>query len=534
MLTRKGLIMNKKIYCFLILLVLFSIILTGCEASSQDMKSMSTESVIEDFLPFDKSLLESRFTRNKIERYLLELNPSLNVKAGHYAIGDLTGDEIPEIAMYIERHPEKIDDPGYLVIYGYDLSSYKVLDTVSMNYDNTNYVLEIGNISKEQKGILLSNQVGSKAGVTYGYILDNKRLKSILNPKKVNLFSVSTSNSVLDIDNDGILEYSLYSIDPESNISEPSEENIIQLWYKWNGNDGADVKYIQDNNSLDNITAVNSSKITQSMNGSLDNPEPGSPDHTKYILENIEDFTASEITDMLEEHLMYLQINRHFESQNITNGFAKYKKENSLNLSFNEYNLLQKHLNDAKYLQRDKILEDKSDLKDMLIRNLNLGYFLVINNGEYVYDINYSKFLDNFCSNITNEFRKYLQIMSKATSTPHKTQDQLLIDKQILSDRIVEIENFRLTYGYSKHLDQVLKVYENYMNSILYLTEEGKVFNEETGTFFEKSNESLQKIVNNYPDTHMADVINQLLKKVKSNNNSITPSIREDISSMIP
>lgn len=526
--------MNKKIYFILVLLVLFTIVITGCENSSQNTEIMSTDNFIEDFLPFDKSLLESEFTRTKIEEYLLQLNPGLNVKLGHYAIGDLTGDEIPEIALYIQRHPENMDDPGSLVVYGYDSSSYKILDEVSMNYDNTNYILEIGNISEEQKGILLSNQVSSKAGVIYGYILEEKTLKNILNQKKVNLFSVSTSNDITDINNDGILEFSLYSIDPESKIDETSGANIIQTWYRWNGNDGADVIYIQGDSQPKENIAMNSFRSTLSMDTFSEGPKPGNPDYTKYILENIEQYTPFEVTDMLNEHILFLRKNRHFKVQDITTSFTKYKKDNSLNISFDESNIFQERLNDVEYLQRDRILEEKSDLKNMLVQNLNLGYFLVVHNGEYNYDINYSKFLDSFCGNITNEFRKYLQIMSKETSTPHKNQDQLLITKPTLSDRIVEIESFRLTYGYSKHMKQVLEIYENYMNSILYLTEGGQVFNEETGNFFKESKENLQQIVNTYPDTHMADVINQLMEKVKANNDNITPSIKEDISSMIP
>jgi hypothetical protein len=48
------------------------------------------------------------------------------------------------------------------------------------------------------------------------------------------------------------------------------------------------------------------------------------------------------------------------------------------------------------------------------------------------------------------------------------------------------------------------------------------------------SKQELQDIVNNHPDTNMSDVINFMLQKVKESNGAITPSTREEISSMIP
>ncbi|MGM0397152.1 MAG: hypothetical protein ACQEP4_08870, partial [Bacillota bacterium] len=492
--------------------------------------------------PFDESLLESDISRSRIEDYLLQLNPQVRVSEGHYAIGDLTGDEIPEIAMYIQRNPENIDDQGSLIIYGYESSSYSILDEVPMNYDNTNYILKTGKISESQNGILLSNQVGSKAGVTYGFILKDGKLLNILNPKKVNLFSVKTSNTIQDIDDDGVLEFSIYAIDPETQAGDSSEADTIQIWYKWNGNDGADVVLVEKESSDQLMTmaaprdslAMDSPMESQSADIAVEGPNPGSYGYKEHLFQSLDDRSIQDVTVLLEEHLFSLQVNKSYRSLDIAAMFSKYMKDYSFDSLFEKYGLSQERLNDREYLQRDRILQSEPDLKEMLLTNLDLGYFLVIQNGKYSYEIDYKSFVDDFGTNVTNEFRKYLQIMAKEKSAPYKDEDSLLIDKPALAERILEIESFRLTYSYSDFLEEVLLIYKDYMNSMLYLTQEGSVIDEETGSFKGDSREILQEIVNVYPDSHMSDVINLMLEKIKASNERITPAIREEISSMIP
>ncbi|WP_422487282.1 hypothetical protein [Gudongella sp. DL1XJH-153] len=543
--------MKNKIYSLLILTIIFGIILSGCGSSSQDMNTMTAEDSIESFFPFDDSLLESEFTRNKIESYLLQINPDVDISEGHYAIGDLTGDEIPEIAMYIKRNPANIDDQGSLLVYSYDSSEYVLTDKVHMNYDNTNYILKIGNISDNVRGLLLSNQVGSKAGVTYGFILEERSLKNILNPKKVNLFSVTTSNSIMDIDGDGILEFSICSIDPETTADNPSDADIIELWYRWNGKDSADFIDISENASEDSMI-VATPRESQMMEApqefgimteteesqiavmTIDEPYPGNTDYRDYLIENLDNYSAMEVTNNLKEHIFSLKVNKSYRSLDVATLFSKYMKDYSFDSFFEKYGLSQERLNDEEYLGRDRILQSESDLKEMMIRNLDLGYLLVAGNGKYNYEIDYGGFVDDFGGNITNEFRKYLKIMSRETSSPHRNNGLLLIDKSSLADRITEIEAFRLTYSYSEFKDEVLAIYENYMNSMLYLTQTGDVFDQETGNYKDNSKQILQEIINKYPDSHMSDVINIMLEKVETSNGIITPTIRKEISSMIP
>ena len=55
--------------------------------------------------------------------------------ANHFAIGDLDGDKLPEIAVYEQRAFADLDDPGALVLYQIKNGKYQSVTDISMEYD---------------------------------------------------------------------------------------------------------------------------------------------------------------------------------------------------------------------------------------------------------------------------------------------------------------------------------------------------------------------------------------------------------------
>lgn len=66
--------------------------------------------------------------------------------------------------------------------------------------------------------------------------------------KKMNLISTYTDNEIKDITKDGVLEFSIYTTDPESEVKESAESGMIKLWYRWDGKDGANLVKIEREN----------------------------------------------------------------------------------------------------------------------------------------------------------------------------------------------------------------------------------------------------------------------------------------------
>lgn len=532
----------KSLLLIIGILIATMMILSSCGSKSTDktaeapmemMNTMAMDSIETDFmLPLDSYQLESDEMRYKIEEYLLTLNNKLNIEKGHYAFGDMDGDMISEIVLFIQRQPDDVNDPGYLQVYKFIGGNYVLIDSISMNYDNTNYSMEIGKISDDSYGVYLSNQVGSQAGITYGYKLQDGKLKSILNPKKINLFSVSTNNGIEDIDGDGILEFSIYTIDPETSEKNTKDADKILLWYKWDGLDGG---FVVQRDWVMQFGSINAESSRVGMMA-IENPKPkpGELDYIKDLESNMSQMTKQDVVDSLDKHLKAMQGEATYKSLDVSTLFNRYFKDFTFDVVFERYGLSQDRLNDIEYLNRERVLASEPDLKNILIKNLNQGYKLIIDNGRYFYQIDYDRFLGKFNDNITNEYRSYLRIMGREVSNPHKKNNFAAIPKSRLADRLTEIERFRLTYSYSNKLGSLLTLYEHYLDTLLYIGESKNTF-DAGGSFIKESKDELILIAETYKDSYFADVISRLINLVDlTTNKVITEDIRREISYMIP
>ncbi|MDY0235006.1 MAG: hypothetical protein RBR71_03215 [Gudongella sp.] len=519
--------MKNRNYLFLFLLVIVLVFISGCSAEDI-MMDATLESINESnsngLFPIDIEMLNSNEYKEEIETYLEKLNPEVDISKSNYAFGDLDGDSIPELVLYIERDSKNLDDEGSLIVYSLVDGQYKQLDLIPMNYDNKNYLLKLGMLSIDQPGILLSNQVGVKAAVTYGYILQNGQLKNILNPKRVNLVSFDAMEAIDDIDGDGILEFGIWTVDPETKETNIEDANKILLWYKWDGIDGA-------------VFVRKDAMITRSLalyeaSSDIDGVITYSESFIQDLEKNIDKYSESEISILLSSHITYLEMNSSYNSLDIASIFSKYTKKTSLLDLLDNYNLTNNRINDVDYLKRDKVLETEYDLKDMLISNLNKGYFLSLDNGRYIYAPDYSKFETKFSKSITKELQGYLSIMSKYTLVPHINKTELLIDKIDLAKRLYEIENYRLTYSYSDNLENINRLYKDYLTALLFYSPDGEIITDSKIVSNKEINKFID-IVNSYPETYFSQVINQLLVLLNNNQNSLNPELLKEINQMI-
>lgn len=511
--------MSKRIFLFLFLLFIIPSILFGCGSEDMNMDS-SLESINESNI----DLLNSNKFKNEIEEYLIQLNPELDISKSNYAFGDLDGDSIPELALYIERDPEDLDDQGALVVYKLVDEEYKELDRVPMNYDNANHLLELGVLAKEQPGILLSNQVGVKATVTYGYILQDGALKSILNPKRVNLISFDAIEAIEDIDQDGILEFGILTIDPETEETKVEDAKKVILWYKWDGIDGA--IFVKK----DSIEAKSMARVRSS--GPIDSLIPGSESFVQGLEKSMDDYSKIELSSLLSSHIKNLEMNSSYNSLDIAALFSKYTKKSSLLDLLETYNLTDNKINDIDYLKKDTVLESESDLKSLLIKNLNKGYYLSLEDGRYIYTPYYAKFGTDFTKSLTKELQGYFGIMAKSVETPYINKDTLLIDKIDLAKRLHEIENYILTYSYSEHIENLNVLYKDYLRALIFNSADGEILID-TNIISDKEVDVFIDIVNSYPETYFSQVLNRLLVLLQENQNSLNAEMQKEISQMI-
>lgn len=513
--------MNKKLILVLILIIISSIFIYGCD--------VKTEDIIPSSIPLEDSIKEIVLSKGENYDFLHdELFISKVNELGlsnHFTVGNLDDDNIPELVVFVERNPEDKNDQGKLDIYKFSGEKYGIIDSISMNYDNTNYQLAIGKISSTQDGILLSNQVGAHAGVTYGYILENGKLKSILNEKKISLISIYTDNEIKDIDNDGILEFSIYTIDPETQDQSSTGSDKITLWYKWDENDSGEL--IQ----FDRISNKNSPNL-KSLNAENKQLEISEANFMAYLKEYIAEYDKYEITDLIKNHINTLNLTIDSRSIELDKLFTKYLNGNNNDYLDIKYGLSLDRLNDLEYLKREKILQSEPDLKESLIIHLELGYKVDSSEGMYFYVINNQKFINSFGEFITKEYRDYLSIQAKYTNELFLSDGALIIPRNKLAERIVEIESFRITYPYSNHINEVNDLYKQYVVNFIY----GNINTpnlDNTNKFSDGSIAVFQETINKYPHTHFADILNQLIISITPNLNVLTDETKEIIYNLI-
>ena len=499
-----------KILKLLVLILLVGVFTVGCNSILPN--KMPLNNSIKDILTSkdeDYDFLEDKEFLKSIDDYANTI-PNID-KDIEYAIGNLDDkDNIPELAVFMDKDPDKLEGHTELVVYKFDGDSYNILDRVDMNHDTSNHLLEIGHIAEDQKGLFISNNVGAHSTVTYGFILEEGKLKSILNENKVSLISIHAENQIKDIDNDGILEFSIYTLNPErDNKASDDEEDMMSIWYKWDGSDGANV-----------VMTETSTIATTDSRELLDESEDlGLDKALRHLDDNLEYYSQYEITQVLKAYIERLEEN--YSDVNQSPHLIELYREND------NHKLSLERLNDLSYVSSDKVLD--KDLRAFLHNNLKLGYKLVESEGQYYFIVDNQRIIDKYEENISRLFLNYLEIKALNSNEPYLKDGSLVIDRDNLAERIVAIENYRLVYPYSRFLPELNSIYNEYMRIFILGSINSPNYDTKTSIFSEGSVAVFKKVANNHPNTHLSDVLDFVIDELKNNSNMLTVDLREDI-----
>lgn len=448
--------------------------------------------------------------QNKIDELVEFITKDDNFNEDFYTTDDLNGSGIPELVIFRERNPRDEDDPGYLEVYSYKNDKYSLYDRVSMNYDNTNYQLKTGFLSSEQKGILLNNQVGAHSGMTYGFILKDDSLKNILNGSKLNLVSTYTDNFITDINGDGTLEFSVYTIDPESDESNIIDSDKLLLWYSWDELDSADLIDIGKYKNTVSEKFPNGQLVEYLKEFLLDNPAS----FDNLIDGNLEVLERKEITYLLFHHLKNLD--KLIDSKN--------EAINSLvsNYGLRGYFKDPSNYNDRDFLLKTSTLANSPELKNELISNLNLGYRLRNTESNSIdYTLDYKSFNNNYKDHILQEYVDYLTILSNNPDFTIDNQNQYMT---CLTNKMLEIEKFKSIYPYSDLISELDDVYYESLNIYLFGHKSNRHYNENKRIAEDVFNK-LVATSKKYSSSLLGSNLNLFIDYLKDNNYIVDESL---------
>lgn len=518
--------MIKKKFLLLNLIFGLIIFIIGCSTKdAMPVKLTSVDSIKEIINSKGENydFLNDSVYLDNMDSFIKELKKDKVDQQLNYTLGNLDQNNIPEIAIFIGKDPEDVEDQGILEIYKFNGVKYTLLDKASMNFDIANYQMEIGNISKNKKGIFLNNKIGASSGVTYGFTIEDGKLKSILNDNKMNLVSIFTKNKIKDINDDGILNFSIYTIDPETEDISTEGSEKMTIWYQWNGIDGGTIVEIERKDlSKESSDKETYNKLKHSIKIKL-------PDFITELSDNKNKLSNYDNTNLLKKYISKLDDKSDDKSLQVEKLFMEHQKGENLDYIFEKYGITSDKLNNIEYLNRAKVLKDEIEIKKHLIENNNLGYKLNSQEGIFYYLIDYKKLSDLFYDNLTREYRDYLEIRSLNSEQPFLNDGILTISNDNLVDRILLAESFKMVYPYSELIPEVNSIYEIYFNAYLYGDSLNPNFDTETNKIDEDALIEFENKVEKYPFTNFANILESFINWLEKNSYTIDDDIREKL-----
>lgn len=517
--------MLRKFTILSVILMSLGLLIIGCSTSSISPATLNLEESIKEIITSKGEaydFLDDEAYMYHMEKLDQKFTNDTNTDF-HYRVGLLDEDNLPELVVFQERDSDNMEDEGSLEVYQFNGKEYALLDSISMNFDNTNYQIEIGKISKDQNGIFLSNQVGAHSGVTYGFILEEGKFKNILNNNKLSLISVYPNNEIKDIDGDGILNFSIFAVDPETEEVSMVDSDKMTLWYKWDGRDSADLVMVQRENTEGQKS--NEELVLQAEELIANNL----PESLGFISDNKDNLSKLDTSYLLANYIKKLDELSENKSIGINQLFVDYQKDKNFDFLFEKYGLNMDRLNSFDYLKRDKVLKDELPLKEDIIDNIGLGYKLVTSEGMYYYINDYQSLLDLFNDNITNEYKDYLNILALNTNKAYMNDGALTISMDDLAQRILLVESYKMVYPHSDYLTQINEIYEQYVYTFFYGDNHNPNFDIKSFLIKDDILKEYKKTIEKYEYTNFAEIVGEFIEWLEENNNLLDDGIREKL-----
>jgi hypothetical protein len=236
------------------------------------------------------------------------------------------------------------------------------------------------------------------------------------------------------------------------------------------------------------------------------------------------ELTKNEFSNLLYEYMTMLSSNLNDENK-ILSSYMHIDDANKLS------NFLKKDsFKDLDNLDYVLNLTGNEKLNQFIAEEIKKGYMITLTDNKIELKPNYDYFMKTFNDMLTNEMLNYIRIKSQYDNKPISNSKILIVDKEEIAIRLNEIENFRLVFPYSNALDEVLDIYNAYVDALLFLGDDEKSIEKSEYKIDDKYKEELIKIKEKYPQTYFSELIDRMLTLVEGiGGGAITPTIKEYI-----
>ncbi len=517
----------KRIGLLLVLLLLF---IWGCQNPDTIAKTLPSQLESEEAIHTIISsrglyydYLKDTAFMNQLRTYATSIAERENRSTYNITYGNLDlENKVPEIAIYLKRDINDIEDPSELLLLKYIDEQYQIVDRIEMNYDNENINFIIGPVSEDKNGLFITNEASAHAGCTYVYGLDNNRLTPLVQDRKINMFSAYPYNEIRDINDDNVLEWSIIVYNPDSATRHTHSADTMDIWYQWDGYQSAKVidldRKIQyhriDENIYEDTYHVLREKPEQFLS------------HMKNNIALINKKDATELIRLYMDYLAQIIPAKNEELYQIKNRNQAISPLSQLNLE---------EINSVDYLRDPMVLPYSQELKKTLINNIELGLFLDNNQNTWQYEINYPLLQQLFGKQVFRELDDYFTIRgyeyTEATLAPNNV---ITIPMAQLAERIIMTDNFIVNYPYSSLTNYIKKINEMYVRTFFFGTKEDPSYYVSTLEYRPEVLDAFQYVLKEYPFSFLAENIKFFIKNLDENDWKINDALYQYINEEYP
>lgn len=160
-----------------------------------------------------------------------------------------------------------------------------------------------------------------------------------------------------------------------------------------------------------------------------------------------------------------------------------------------------------------------------LLRKILEGKYKIVNKEEGFYPIiDYNK-LKDYSKFLSEEMNGYIEIKSIESERPFLISTSLVITWDELSERLIGIEKYLRKYPESIKLEELLRLYGEYLLTYLEGAKDTPNYDVETKVFYDDVIESYRKLIANNKNSITKDILEKYLTILEENDNKMNKEV---------
>lgn len=168
----------------------------------------------------------------------------------------------------------------------------------------------------------------------------------------------------------------------------------------------------------------------------------------------------------------------------------------------------------------------EKDLRDLLYDITWGGYKIVDTDGSFMVVLDYDS-LKTFSKNVNDELKTYIDIMALRYNNPAAVDASLILPPKELAQRILQMENYILSYNNEQREEMMISMYEGYLMVYMSGSENTPVFDADTNMIFPDRFKNFEETASKEKDSVFGKILSQYVELLKQENFINTEKVQD-------